>query len=57
MEYSAALMFPKKIIQNEAVLKGQCHEIFDLWVFHQTIPSGPLGESLFEYGYLIREVR
>jgi hypothetical protein len=19
-------------------LKGQCHEIFDLWFFHQTIP-------------------
>jgi hypothetical protein len=25
---------------NNKLLKGQCHEIFDLWFFHQTIPPG-----------------
>jgi hypothetical protein len=32
---------------NKAIfLKGECHEIFDLWFFHQTIPPGPLIHGL-----------
>jgi hypothetical protein len=28
------------------LLKGQCHEIFDPWFFHQTIPPRALIHSL-----------
>jgi hypothetical protein len=34
------------IIVNARCLKGQCHEIFDLWFFHQTIPPRPLINTL-----------
>jgi hypothetical protein len=33
-------------------LKGLCHEICDLWFYHQTTPSGPLIHvGLFAYRF------
>ena len=29
-------------IWNSLMLRGQCHEIFDLYFFHEWNPSGPL---------------
>ena len=45
------LFFPKvlwskkyfrKLIQQMLLLKGQCHEIFDIFLFHESKLSGPL---------------
>jgi hypothetical protein len=35
-------------------LKGQCHEIFDLWFFHQTIPPRALIHVLKPFRIWIR---
>jgi hypothetical protein len=33
------------------MLKGQCREIFDLWFFHQAIPTGALINGLMPLAY------
>jgi hypothetical protein len=35
-------------------LKRPCHEIFDLWFFHQTVPSGPLIHGLRPFRVWLR---
>jgi hypothetical protein len=35
-------------------LKGQCHEIYDPWFFHQSIPLGPLIHGLKPFQIQIR---
>jgi hypothetical protein len=36
------------------LLKGQCHEVFDLWFFHQTIPPGALIHGLKHFCIWLR---
>jgi hypothetical protein len=38
----------------ETILKGQSHEKFDLWFFHQTIPLSPLIHGLNRFRIWIR---
>ena len=33
-------------------LKGQCHEIFACWFFHQIAPPGPLEGTLGRFQFL-----
>jgi hypothetical protein len=35
-------------------LKGQCHEIFDLWFFRQSITSRPQMNTLKYFRFLFR---
>ena len=36
----------------ETLLKGQCHEIFESWFFHQKAPPGPFGCTLRQFHFL-----
>jgi hypothetical protein len=53
------VQYNQRITKSTSVFfKGQCHEISDLWFFHQTIPSGHLNHWLkpFWIWLRIREV-
>jgi hypothetical protein len=40
-----------------SILKGQCHQIFYPWFFHQTIPPGPLIHRLKPFWILLQICR
>ena len=36
-------------------LKGQCYEIFDLWIFHSMASCGPLKGALERFAFIFEE--
>jgi hypothetical protein len=48
------MRFAGQLYSYRFFLKGQCHEIFDLWFFHQTIPPGALIHGLKHFCIWLR---
>ena len=44
--------FGKKLAIFLFYFKGQCHEIFECWFFHQLAPPGPLRGTLGQFQFL-----
>ena len=49
------LRFHLNILGN-FLLKGVCHEIFDLYFFHDSNPSWAPGKQVFEFGFDFAEI-